>query len=129
MSAADSRIRKIEAQLQRVIAALIVREVRDPRVGHVTITAVRLAADLGLARVYFVPFAAENAADEVLRGLTRAGGFLRGQVGRELGLRHAPRLEFLLDDTVERAARLSGLIDRARTEDQAKDQANDPAKH
>ncbi len=129
MSAADSRIRKIEAQLQRVIAALIVREVRDPRVGHVTITAVRLAADLGLARVYFVPFAAENAADEVRRGLTRAGGFLRGQVGRELGLRHAPRLEFLLDDTVERAARLSGLIDRARTEDQAKDQANDQAKH
>ena len=123
MSAADSRVRKIEAQLQRVIAGLIAREVKDPRVGHVTITAVRLAADLGLARVYFVPFAAENTPDEVLRGLTRAGGFLRGQVGRELGLRHAPRLEFHLDDTVERAARLSGLIDRARTEDQAKDRA------
>ena len=123
MSAADSRIRKIEAQLQRVIAGLVAREVKDPRVGHVTITAVRLATDLGLARVYFVPFAAGNTADEVLRGLTRAGGFLRGQVGRELGLRHAPRLEFHLDDTAERAARLSGLIDRARTEDQAKDRA------
>ncbi len=123
MSAADSRIRKIEAQLQRVIAGLVAREVKDPRVGHVTITAVRLATDLGLARVYFVPFAAESTADEVLRGLTRAGGFLRGQVGRELGLRHAPRLEFHLDDTAERAARLSGLIDRARTEDQAKDRA------
>ena len=123
MSAADSRIRKIEAQLQRVIAGLVAREVKDPRVGHVTITAVRLATDLGLARVYFVTFAAGNTADEVLRGLTRAGGFLRGQVGRELGLRHAPRLEFHLDDTAERAARLSGLIDRARTEDQAKDRA------
>jgi ribosome-binding factor A len=98
MSAADSRIRKIEAQLQRVIAGLIVREVKDPRVGHVTVTAVRLAADLGLARVYFLPFATGNTPDEVLRGLTRAGGFLRGQVGRELGLRHAPRLEFHLDD-------------------------------
>ncbi len=123
MSAADSRIRKIEAQLQRVIAGLVAREVKDPRVGHVTITAVRLATDLGLARVYFVPFAGENTVDEVLRGLTRAGGFLRGQVGRELGLRHAPRLEFHPDDTAERAARLSGLIDRARTEDQAKDRA------
>ncbi|EQD52855.1 ribosome-binding factor A, partial [mine drainage metagenome] len=63
MSAADSRIRKIEAQLQRVIAGLVARDVKDPRVGHVTITAVRLATDLGLARVYFVPFAAENSAD------------------------------------------------------------------
>lgn len=120
MSAAAPRVRRIEAQLQRVVAELIAREVKDPRVGHVTITAVRLSADMGLARIFFAPFASQNTPQEVLRGLTRAGGFLRGQVGRELGLRHAPRLEFQLDDTPERAARLSGLIDRARAEDQAK---------
>ena len=120
MSAAGARVRKIESQLQRVLAELIAREVKDPRVGSLTITAVRLSPDMGLARVYVTPFASRLDPAEVLRGLTHAGGFLRGQAGRELGLRHAPRLEFALDDTAEKAARLSGLIDRARAEDQAK---------
>ncbi len=120
MSPADARTRRIEAQMQRVVAGLVAREVKDPRVGHITVTAVRLAADLGVACVYFVPFAGTHDPQEVLQGLTRARGFLRGQVGRELGLRHAPQLEFKLDDTVERAARLTGLIERARTEDEAK---------
>lgn len=120
MSAAASRIRKVESQLQRVVAELIAREVKDPRVGSVTITAVRLSPDMGLARIYFTPFAARHDPQEVLRGLVHAGGFLRGQVGRELGLRHAPRLEFALDDSVEKAAHLTGLIDQARACDQAK---------
>jgi ribosome-binding factor A len=120
MTTAGSRVRKIEAQLQRVMAELIAREVKDPRVGSVTITAVRLSADMGVARIFFAPFASQHDPAEVLQGLVHAGGFLRGQVGRELGLRHAPRLEFALDDTAEKAARLTGLIDRARAEDQAK---------
>ena len=120
MSQSNSRGRKIEAQLQRVLASLIAREVKDPRVGNVTITAVSLSADMGLARVFFVPFAHTHPPEEVRRGLTHAGGFLRGEVGRSLGLRHAPRLEFVLDDTAERAAGLTGLIDRAVAQDQAR---------
>ncbi len=107
------RLRKIEAQLQRVLAELIAREVKDPRVGNITVTGVRLSADMGAARVYFTPFASSHPADEVQSGLTRAAGFLRGEAGRRLGLRHAPRLDFVLDDTAEKAARLTGLIDRA----------------
>jgi ribosome-binding factor A len=120
MSQTSSRGRKIEAQLQRVLSALIARELKDPRVGNVTITAVSLSADMGLARVFFVPFADTHPPEEVRRGLTHAGGFLRGEVGRALGLRHAPRLEFVLDDTAERAAGLTGLIDRAVALDQAR---------
>lgn len=120
MSAAGSRVRKIESQLQRVLAELIAREVKDPRVGSVTVTAVRLAPDMSLARIYVAPFASQHEPQEMLRGLVRAGGFLRGLAGRELGLRHAPRLEFLLDDTAEKAAQLTGLIDRALADDQAK---------
>jgi ribosome-binding factor A len=120
MSQSSSRGRKIEAQLQRVLAALIAREVKDPRVGNVTITAVSLSADMGLARVFFVPFARTHPSEEVRRGLTHAGGFLRGEVGRSLGLRHAPRLEFIVDETAERAAGLTGLIDQAVAQDQSK---------
>jgi ribosome-binding factor A len=111
------RLRKIESELQRVLAELIAREVKDPRVGNVTITGVSLAADMGAARIFYAPFASLHPQEEVQSGLTRAAGFLRGEVGRRLGLRHAPRLEFVFDDTAEKAARLTGLIDRAVADD------------
>ena len=109
----DARRRRIESEIQRVLAEVIAREVKDPRVGNVTITSVSLADDMGTARVFFTPFASKNAPEDVRTGLTRAGGFLRGEVGRRLQLRHAPKLEFLHDLTPERAAHLTDLIDRA----------------
>jgi ribosome-binding factor A len=108
-----ARQQRIAAELQRVLSELISREVKDPRVGMVTITAVRLAADMGVAKVLFVPFGDRHDAAEVQEGLTRAAGFLRGEVGRRLGLRHAPRLDFEYDATIEQADRLTRLIDRA----------------
>ncbi len=119
---ADSRRRRIESEIQRVLAELIARQVKDPRVGNVTITAVSLAGDMGSARVFFTPFASKNPPEEVRVGLTRAGGFLRGEVGRRLQMRHAPRLEFVFDATPERAAELTGLIDRAVQDDKDREQ-------
>jgi ribosome-binding factor A len=113
MSEPKARKRRIESEIQRVLSEVISREVKDPRVGNVTITAVSVAADMATARVFFTPFASQNPPEQVRVGLTRAGGFLRGEVGRRLGLRHAPRLEFVFDDTAERAAHLTSLIDRA----------------
>lgn len=110
---ASGRLRKIESELQRVLAELIAREVKDPRVGNVTVTGVSLSADKSVARIFFTPFASQHPPQEVQGGLTRAAGFLRGEAGRRLGLRHAPRLEFVLDDTAAKAAHLTGLIDRA----------------
>ena len=115
------RQRKIEAELQRVLAELIVREVKDPRVGNVTITGVRLAADMGVAKVFYAPFASSHSQEQVQSGLIRAAGFLRGEAGRRLGLRHAPRLDFVHDDTAEKAAHLTGLIDRALAHDASAD--------
>jgi ribosome-binding factor A len=116
---AQARTQRMESEIQRVLAALIAREVKDPRVGNVTITAVSMAADLGTARVYFTPFGERHTPEEVRAGLTRAGGFLRGELGRRLALRYAPRLQFVFDESVEEAARLTSLIDRAREHDTA----------
>ena len=107
------RTQRIESEIQRVLAALIAREVKDPRVGNVTVTAVSVAPDMGSARVFFTPFAALHPPAQVREGLTHAAGFLRGELGRRLGLRHAPRLEFVFDESVESAAHLTRLIDRA----------------
>ena len=109
----DSRQRKIEGELQRALAALVSRDVKDPRVGNVTITRVRVTPDLKTARVFFVPFASSEDVALVQAGLTRAAGFLRGEAGRRLGLRYAPRLEFLFDERIEAADRLTRLIDSA----------------
>lgn len=116
---AQPRTQRIESQIQRVLAQLIARELKDPRVGNVTITAVSCAADMGSARVFFTPFAATHSAAVVGSGLARAAGFLRGELGRQLGLRHAPRLEFVFDESVAGAARLTSLIDRAVAADAA----------
>lgn len=125
MAGKNARQLRIESELQRVLSMLIAREVRDPRVGPVTITAVSTAPDLSVARVLFVPFGPAHAVDEVAAGLARAAGFLRGEAGRALGLRHAPRLEFAFDESIDRAQRLTSLIDTALREDRSH-HADDP---
>ena len=123
----DARSRRIESEIQRVLATLIAREVKDPRVGNVTITQVSMAPDMGSARVFFTPFASRNPPEQVSAALTHAAGFLRGELGRRLALRHAPRLQFVFDESVEGAARLTGLIDRAVAADTAGAQPVEPA--
>jgi ribosome-binding factor A len=126
MPKANARHQRIEAQMQRSLAVLLPRAVKDPRVGYVTVTAVTLAADAGSAKIYVLPFGDRHAPDEVLAGLRSAAGFLRGEIGRELGLRHAPRLEFEIDTNLEKATALSKLIDQAIAGDQAKAARSDP---
>jgi ribosome-binding factor A len=65
------------------------------------------------AKVYFVPFGGAHSVDEVQAGLARAASFMRGEVGRRLALRHAPRLDFRFDETIERGTALSALISSA----------------
>jgi ribosome-binding factor A len=124
----NSRRQRIEAQMQRTLAELVPRAVKDPRVGNLTITAVALAADMSTARIWFLPFGLASTGSEAqLAGLRSAAGFLRGEVARQLGLRHAPKLEFLLDTNLEHAHSLTRLIDDAVASDRkAGDAAPEP---
>jgi ribosome-binding factor A len=113
----NSRPQRIAAQMQRTLAELVPRAVKDPRVGHLTITAVSLLEDLSCARIWFLPFGTSRNVDEQLAGLRSAAGFLRGEIARQLGLRHAPRLEFLVDTNLEHAQALTQLINAAVAND------------
>jgi ribosome-binding factor A len=104
------RARRVEEQLKRLLADLVRREVKDPRVGLVTITSVAVSGDLTHANVYFTPFAGEGDAAAALEALQHASGYLRHQVRNLMRLRVAPELQFHIDDSVERGARLSALI-------------------
>jgi len=119
VSAKSQRLGRIEGEMQRVLSTLVSREVRDPRVGNVTFTAVNVAPDMSTARVFFVPFGNKHTPEEVTEGLNRASGFLRGELGRALQLRHAPKLEFVYDQQIEHADKLTRLIDGAVKSDQS----------
>jgi len=107
-----SRATRLADQIQRDLADLIRVEVRDPRVGLVTITTVEVTRDLSHAKV-FVTSLSETEAAESVQALTRAAGFLRSRLAQMLKLRTIPELHFVYDASVERGVRLSKLIDEA----------------
>lgn len=115
-----SRSRRVEEQLKRVLAELIRREVKDPRLGPVTVTAVEVSKDLGHARVYVTPFAGIGDAAHVLETLRHAAGYLRHELRKAMSLRVTPELDFRLDESIERGARLSRLIDEAVAADRGR---------
>jgi ribosome-binding factor A len=104
---------RIADQLQRELAELIRTELRDPRVGMITLTGVELSRDQSHAKVFFTVLGPESAAEAAREGLQRAAGFLRSGIAHRLTTRSVPQLAFAYDESVERGARLTRLIDEA----------------
>lgn len=109
----STRSARIADQIQRELAELIRMEVRDPRIGLVTLTGVELSRDQSHAKVFFTVLGADAGGEHALEGLTRAAGFLRSQLAHRLTTRKVPELHFAYDESVERGVRLSRLIDEA----------------
>jgi len=114
-----SRTQRVADQMQRELALLIQREVRDPRLGMVTVTAVDVSRDLAHAKVFFTLLGEDSDEDVALNReiLNEAAGFLRMQLGRVMKLRAIPQLHFHYDESIRRGVHLSSLIDRAVAED------------
>ncbi len=108
-----SRSKRVEAQIQRELAELIQFEVKDPRVGLITVSGVDVTRDLAYAKVYVTVLDDKHSVEETLEALNRAAGFLRRELGRRMKLRVTPELTFLYDASVERGANLSALINSA----------------
>ena len=92
------------------MAELLLRELKDPRIGMVTLTAVEMTDDLRHAKVYFSVVGDSAARERSLLGLRSAAGFIRREVGHRLKLRFAPEIAFYLDPGPERAQRLAELL-------------------
>ena len=107
----NPRARRLGEQIQRELTDLLRRDVKDERIGNVTITAVNVTGDLRTARVYYLVFGKEGADPKVQRGLESAAGFLRNALSRSLMIRHTPTLTFELDTSIEHGVRLTQLID------------------
>lgn len=118
------RSQRVADQIQKDLAELIAMEVKDPRVGMVTLTEVRLTPDYAHAKIFFTTLIDDAAAvKKTLDGLQKVAGFLRAQLGRRLHIHTLPELHFVHDTAPSRGAALSKLIDEANAT-RAKD-AND----
>jgi ribosome-binding factor A len=112
------RAKRIAQQIQQTLSELIRRELRDPRLGMITLTEVRVSKDLSYAKVFFSVLGAQpQQAQEILEA---AGPILRGPLGRALGIRHSPELRFVHVELIESGARLSELIHKAVKDDAAR---------
>lgn len=119
------RAKRVGQQIQRALSELIRRELRDPRLGMITLTEVRMSSDLSYATIYYSVLGADpHLAQQIL---TQASDILRGPLGRALGIRHAPELRFVKDELIESGARLSGLINKAVKDDEARHVDEAPA--
>jgi ribosome-binding factor A len=109
----SGRPEKLGDLVQRELSDLLRRELRDPRVGMVTITGVDVSPDLSHAKIFFT-LLDQSHLQQASEGLRRAAGFLRSQLARRLKLYTTPELRFVYDESVERGDRLSRLIDSTR---------------
>ncbi|MCS5558135.1 MAG: 30S ribosome-binding factor RbfA [Oceanospirillaceae bacterium] len=115
-----SRTQRVADQIQRELAALIQREVKDPRVGMATVSAVEVSRDLSHAKVFVTIFNGGEDQEEIresVKALNNASGFLRSKLGQRMKLRIVPTLRFHFDDSLSRGNYLSNLIDEARASD------------
>lgn len=134
MASNSSRIRKIGDQIQRDLSKIIQQEVKDPRVGMVTVNDVKVSSDLSYADVYFTCMAfgvqAEESEQEKVRLeqeklLNKAAGFMRTRLAQGLNLRVIPQLRFHYDAVIESGSKVSALIDKAVAQDAERSSGED----
>jgi ribosome-binding factor A len=116
----SQRAQRVGDQIQRELAPLLREDVKDPRVGPITVTSVEVSGDLSHAKVYFSHMAGREHAAEAIEALQRTAGYLRRELSHRLQLYSVPQLHFTYDDSIESGMRLSQLIDDAVKSDHNK---------
>jgi ribosome-binding factor A len=113
----SDRMRRVNAAVREVLAEAV-GELRDPRIGFVTVTGVQTSADLRHARVFVSVLGSESKREATLVGLAAAHGVLQARIAQELRLKRTPQLAFEYDPSVERGVRMSHLIDELAPDDE-----------
>lgn len=114
-----SRHERVARQIQRELAEVIQREVKDPQVGFATVNDVEVTRDLAVARVYVSVLSPSDADAKRLsiEALNRASNFIHGQVSKRMRMRHVPELRFILDESIERGLHMDALLKATRSTD------------
>lgn len=118
-----SRPDRVGDQIRAEVATLLGREVQDPGLGFVTVTRVRVTADLQIARIYYTTMGDELARRRTAQALQRALPFIRRAIGSRLRLRRVPQIEFIFDESIEQHERLERILQEIHETDAARAQA------
>ena len=107
---APERMRRVNEAIREVLSDALAHDLKDPRVGFVTVTDVKTSQDLSHARVYVSVLGGEQERADTLAGLASSHGYLQGRVASELRLRNTPQLDFHYDESVDRGARITEIL-------------------
>ena len=116
---AGQRTQQLADRIKVIVASMLERRLKDPRLGFITLTDVRLSGDNQHASVFYTVMGGQEAIDDTAAALRSATGLIRSEVGKQLGLRHTPSIEFFLDGVPESAREIEDLLRRARESDEA----------
>ncbi|TYK48236.1 30S ribosome-binding factor RbfA [Actinomadura decatromicini] len=112
-----ARARKLADRIQQIVAEMLERRIKDPRLGFVTVTDTRITNDLRDATVYYTVYGSDGERAETAAALESAKGVIRSEVGRKTGVRHTPSITFVMDSLMENAAHIDDLLAKARAKD------------
>ncbi|MBM7094219.1 MULTISPECIES: 30S ribosome-binding factor RbfA [Alteribacter] len=104
------RANRIGEQIKKELTDIIQREIKDPRVGFVTVTAVDVTGDLQQATAYITVYGEDEQKEQTLNGLSKATGFIRSEIGKRIQIRKTPELYFKFDESIERGNRIEELL-------------------
>ena len=123
----DARTRRLAERISKLVAELLERRIKDPRLGFVTVTEVRLTGDWREAKVFYTVFGTPEEQADTADALASATGIIRSEVGRLIGLRHTPSIEFIEDALPENSQRIDDLVAAARQKDEELARASEGA--
>lgn len=112
------RLARISEEIKKLLSDLILNEIKDPRVNSMTsITDVEVTGDLSIAKIYISILGDEQEKKDTLEGLQNASGFIRKSISDNIDLRHSPKPEFFLDESIEQGMRIAELLDKVNKDE------------
>lgn len=104
------RVSRVGEQIKKELSQIIQREIKDPRIGFVTVTGVEMSGDLQIAKVFVSIFGEEDEKKETLAALDKAKGYMRSEIGKRIRLRYIPELTFAIDESLEHSEHINKLL-------------------
>jgi ribosome-binding factor A len=124
-----ARARKLADRISQIVAEMLERRIKDPRLGFVTVTEARLTNDLREATVFYTVYGSDQERADTALALQSATGIIRSEVGRQIGLRHTPSLAFVADELPDTAQRIEDLVNQAKHADARLARSREGAQH
>lgn len=111
------RVSRVGEQIKKELSEILQLEIKDPRIGFVTVTAVEMSGDLQIAKVFVSVFGSPEEKQQTLAALEKAKGYMRSEIGKRIRLRYTPELVFVMDESLEHSEHINKLLNNVQADD------------